>query len=111
MRARITILVQSRSEAMPGSAALFAAASEQNELRLQNHPERWGGPDRLLLCWAGDALPPRALPGRIKVIRATANIAINSVLLTAESGEAESIGADAMLYTADITMLTADYFG
>jgi hypothetical protein len=70
------------------------------------------GADPTTVYFRGQVMRYRlGVAGADNVIPATAEIGINSALVIAESGEDESIGADATLYTADITVLTADYFG
>ena len=92
-----------------GQSALAALSSTSNyAFRITLND----GVDPTTVYFRGQVMRYRlGVAGADNVIPATAEIGINSALVIAESGEDESIGADATVYTADITALTADYFG
>jgi hypothetical protein len=103
-------VVMSYDRTDTGQDALVAALSSTSNYAFRITLN--DGVDPTTVYFRGQVMRYRiGVAGADNAIPATAEIGINSVLFTAESGEDEAIGADATLYTADITALTADYFG
>jgi hypothetical protein len=105
-------VVMSYDRTDAGQSALAAASADTTSANYAFRITLNDGVDPTTVYFRGQVMRYRLAPGGSdNVIQAIAEIGINSVLVVADSGEEESIGADATVYTADITSLTADYFG
>jgi hypothetical protein len=105
-------VVMSYDRTDAGQSAMAAASADTTSANYAFRITLNDGVDPTTVYFRGQVMRYRiGVAGADNAIPATAEIGINSVLFTAASGEDEAIGADATVCTADITVLTADYFG